>query len=70
MVFQQFNLFPHLKVIDNLTLATRRIRRVPRAEAEERAHELLTRVGSRRNRGSTRTSFRAASSSGWRSPAR
>jgi polar amino acid transport system ATP-binding protein len=45
MVFQQFNLFPHLKVIDNLTLATRRIRRVPRAEAEERAHELLARVG-------------------------
>jgi ABC-type polar amino acid transport system ATPase subunit len=45
MVFQQFNLFPHLKVIDNLTLATRRIRRVPRAEAEQRAHELLTRVG-------------------------
>jgi len=45
MVFQQFNLFPHLKVIDNLTLATRRIRRVPRAQAEERAHELLRRVG-------------------------
>jgi polar amino acid transport system ATP-binding protein len=45
MVFQQFNLFPHLKVMDNLTLATRRIRRVPRDEAEERAHELLTRVG-------------------------
>ena len=45
MVFQQFNLFPHLKVIDNLTLATRRIRRVPRAEAEERARELLARVG-------------------------
>ena len=45
MVFQQFNLFPHLKVIDNLTLATRRIRRVPRAEAVERARELLARVG-------------------------
>jgi len=45
MVFQQFNLFPHLKVMDNLTLATRRIRRVPRDEAEERAHELLKRVG-------------------------
>jgi ABC-type polar amino acid transport system ATPase subunit len=45
MVFQQFNLFPHLKVMDNLTLATRRIRRVPRADAERRAHELLTRVG-------------------------
>jgi polar amino acid transport system ATP-binding protein len=45
MVFQQFNLFPHLKVIDNLTLATRRIRHVPRPEAEQRAHALLNRVG-------------------------
>jgi ABC-type polar amino acid transport system ATPase subunit len=45
MVFQQFNLFPHLKVIDNLTLATRRIRKRPRAEAERRALELLARVG-------------------------
>jgi ABC-type polar amino acid transport system ATPase subunit len=45
MVFQQFNLFPHLKVIDNLTLAARRIRRLPRVEAERRAHELLRRVG-------------------------
>ncbi len=45
MVFQQFNLFPHLKVIDNLTLATRRIRKRPRVEAETRAHELLARVG-------------------------
>ena len=45
MVFQQFNLFPHLRVIDNLTLATRRIRRQPRAAAEARALELLERVG-------------------------
>jgi polar amino acid transport system ATP-binding protein len=45
MVFQQFNLFPHLTVMDNLTLATRRIRRRPRAEAEARAAELLARVG-------------------------
>jgi polar amino acid transport system ATP-binding protein len=45
IVFQQFNLFPHLKVIDNLTLAARRIRRVPKAKAEERALELLRRVG-------------------------
>jgi len=45
MVFQQFNLFPHLRVIDNLTLATRRIRKQPRAKAEERAMELLARVG-------------------------
>jgi polar amino acid transport system ATP-binding protein len=45
IVFQQFNLFPHLKVIDNLTLAARRIRRLPRADAEARARELLHTVG-------------------------
>jgi ABC-type polar amino acid transport system ATPase subunit len=45
IVFQQFNLFPHLKAIDNLTLAARRIKKMPRREAEERAHELLRRVG-------------------------
>ncbi len=45
IVFQQFNLFPHLKVIDNLTLGARRIKKVPRAEAEARALELLARVG-------------------------
>jgi len=45
IVFQQFNLFPHLRVLDNLTLATRRIRKVPRKTAEERAHVLLERVG-------------------------
>jgi ABC-type polar amino acid transport system ATPase subunit len=45
IVFQQFNLFPHLKVIDNLTLATRRVRHVPRKEANKRAEVLLERVG-------------------------
>jgi polar amino acid transport system ATP-binding protein len=45
IVFQQFNLFPHLKVIDNLTIAARRVRKIPRAMAEPRAHELLQRVG-------------------------
>jgi polar amino acid transport system ATP-binding protein len=45
MVFQQFNLFPHLRVLDNLTLAARRIRGIPRDAAEERARELLSRVG-------------------------
>ena len=45
IVFQQFNLFPHLKVLDNLTLAARRIRKLPRAQAEQRALELLRRVG-------------------------
>jgi ABC-type polar amino acid transport system ATPase subunit len=45
IVFQQFNLFPHLKAIDNLTLAARRIRRMPRRDADARAHELLAMVG-------------------------
>jgi ABC-type polar amino acid transport system ATPase subunit len=45
IVFQQFNLFPHLKVIDNLTLAARRVRKIPRAEAGSRALELLRLVG-------------------------
>jgi ABC-type polar amino acid transport system ATPase subunit len=45
IVFQQFNLFPHLKVIDNLTLAARRVRRVPRKVANDRALALLERVG-------------------------
>ena len=45
IVFQQFNLFPQLTALDNLTLAARRIRRMPRREAEKRAHELLASVG-------------------------
>jgi polar amino acid transport system ATP-binding protein len=45
IVFQQFNLFPHLTVMDNLTLAARRIRKLPRPEAESRARELLEMVG-------------------------
>ena len=44
MVFQQFNLFPHLSVLDNLTLAPRRVRKLPRKQAEERAMEYLGRV--------------------------
>jgi polar amino acid transport system ATP-binding protein len=45
IVFQQFNLFPHLRVMDNLTLGARRVKKVPRREAEKRARELLARVG-------------------------
>ena len=45
IVFQQFNLFPHLTALDNLTLAARRIRKMPRAEAERRGKELLASVG-------------------------
>jgi len=45
MVFQQFNLFPHLTVLDNLTLAARRIRKLGRSEAESHARLLLEQVG-------------------------
>jgi polar amino acid transport system ATP-binding protein len=45
MVFQAYNLFPHLTVLDNCTLAPRRVHRVPRAQAEQRAHEMLARFG-------------------------
>ena len=44
MVFQQFNLFPHLTVIDNITLAPRQVRRMPKKEADELAMEMLERV--------------------------
>jgi polar amino acid transport system ATP-binding protein len=44
MVFQSFNLFPHLKVIDNCTLALRRVKGTSRAEAEEIAKKYLDRV--------------------------
>jgi general L-amino acid transport system ATP-binding protein len=44
MVFQQFNLFPHLTVLQNLTLAPRRVRRMPKKQAEELAMQYLTRV--------------------------
>jgi general L-amino acid transport system ATP-binding protein len=45
MVFQQFNLFPHLSVIDNIALAPRQVRHTPKDEAEEAAMRLLERVG-------------------------
>jgi len=45
MVFQQFNLFPHLTVLDNITLAQRVVRKRHRAQAEEIAMDLLAKVG-------------------------
>ena len=45
MVFQHFNLFPHLTILDNITLAPRLVRRLPREKAEKKAMELLNVVG-------------------------
>ncbi|MGV8955270.1 MAG: amino acid ABC transporter ATP-binding protein [Cypionkella sp.] len=45
MVFQSFNLFPHLTVLRNVMLAPMRVRQTPAAQAETRARELLARVG-------------------------
>jgi general L-amino acid transport system ATP-binding protein len=45
MVFQSFNLFPHLTVLKNVTLAPRNVRRWPKAKAEEKGTNLLERVG-------------------------
>lgn len=45
MVFQQFNLFPHMSVMKNLTCAPMMLRKIPKEDAERKAHELLKRVG-------------------------
>jgi polar amino acid transport system ATP-binding protein len=44
MVFQSFNLFPHMTVLDNIVLAPVKVKGIPRAEAEKSARELLARV--------------------------
>src|SRR5436305_115912 len=45
MVFQQFNLFPHLTVLSNVTIAARRIATLPKAQPQRRAHALLAQAG-------------------------
>ncbi|MDG2614984.1 amino acid ABC transporter ATP-binding protein [Thermoleptolyngbya sichuanensis XZ-Cy5] len=45
MVFQHFNLFPHMTVLENLTYAPRKVKGVSKAQAEEKGMELLERVG-------------------------
>ncbi|MFZ5754895.1 MAG: amino acid ABC transporter ATP-binding protein [Bacillota bacterium] len=45
MVFQRFNLFPHMTALENITLATMKVRGISKGEAEERAYTLLGKVG-------------------------
>ena len=45
MVFQRFNLFPHMTVLDNIMLAPMKVKHIARADAEKTARELLARVG-------------------------
>ena len=45
MVFQQFNLFPHLSIMDNITLAPIKVKKMARTDAQAKAKELLARVG-------------------------
>lgn len=45
MVFQQFNLFPHMTALENVTFAPIKVKKVPKAQAIERAQKILTRVG-------------------------
>ena len=47
MVFQQFNLFPHMNVLDNITIAPKRIRKMHKVEANDLAYQLLEKVGLR-----------------------
>ncbi len=52
MVFQQFNLFPHLTIMKNITLAPMKLKGMAKSEAEDRAMELLKRVGLQEKAGS------------------
>ena len=45
IVFQSYNLFPHMSVLDNITLGPRKVLRLPAAEASQRARDLLARFG-------------------------
>lgn len=70
IVFQQFNLFPHLTVLENITIAPVKILRTPKAEAERHAKELLKKCGLNTRRMPIRVSFRAVSNSASPLPAR
>lgn len=69
MVFQQFNLFPHLTVLENVTLAQRVVRKRSEAEARDIAMQQLTRVGIPEKANAIPANSAAANSSAWPSRA-
>ena len=70
MVFQQFNLFPHLTVGENVMLAPQVVQKVPKAKAAELARQMLERVGLATSSMPSPSVCRAGNSSGWRLPGR
>ena len=70
MVFQHFNLFPHLTILENCTLAPLWVRKVPKKQAEETAMHFLEKVKIPIRRINTPANCRVGSSSAWRLRAR
>jgi ABC-type polar amino acid transport system ATPase subunit len=68
MVFQQFNLFPHLTVLENVTLAPVRVLNMEKKTAERLGRELLGKVGLADKESRILTSFPVDRSRGWRLP--
>ncbi|CAM5617070.1 hypothetical protein SMICM304S_11471 [Streptomyces microflavus] len=66
-MLQAYNLFPHLTVLQNITLAPQRVHGLSRADAESQARELLERLGLGGKADDTRTGSAAASSNAPRS---
>ena len=70
MVFQQFNLFPHLTIMDNITLAPVKLKKMTKQEAVAKGKELLERVGLSEKADAYLHSSPADRSSAWPSPVR
>ena len=65
MVFQRFNLFPHMTALENISEAPIKVKRIAKAQARAEAMALLEKVGLSERASTTPPSCPAASSSGW-----
>lgn len=70
VVFQHYNLFPHLSVLSNVTLALRKVKGIPKREADEKGRALLSRIGLADKASAFPDRLSGDSSSGWRSSGR